>query len=79
MRGRRVQQFSPRITTCLLSLGCCVARHDTDMMSWWMTGRREALFFLVLFKSSVHGQVRLQKMAGDMLEPMWHSGTVFGV
>ena len=42
-------------------------------MSWWMTGKQEALFFLVLFKASVHGQVRLQKMAGDLLEPTWQS------
>ena len=43
------------------------------MQSWFMTGKADALFFLVLFKSSVHGQVRLQKMAGDLLEPMLHS------
>lgn len=38
-----------------------------------MTGKPEALYFLVLFKASVRGQVRLQKMAGDLLEPMLHS------
>ena len=38
-----------------------------------MTGKSEALYFLVLFKASVRGQVRLQKMAGDLLEPMLHS------
>lgn len=74
VRGRRVQQFSPRITTCLLlSLGCCLARHHEDAQSWFMTGKADSLFFLVLFKASVHGQVRLQKMAGDLMEPMLHS------
>ena len=47
---------------------CVLARRDEDMVSWWITGTREQLYFYVLYKSSIHGAVRLQKMAGDMLE-----------
>lgn len=42
--------------------------------SWWITGRAQSCYFLVLFKASVHGQVKLQKMAGDLLE---RTGTLF--
>ena len=52
----------------IITLGCCLARRDTDTVSWWMTGKKECLYFLILFKSTIHGQVRLQKMAGDMQE-----------
>ena len=31
-----------------------------------MTGTADQLYFFVLFRSTMHGQVRLQKMAGDL-------------
>jgi len=37
-------------------------------MSWWMTGRRDSLHFYVLFRSSLRGVIKLQKMAGDLLD-----------
>ena len=36
-----------------------------------MSGTKECLFFFVLFKSTVHGQIRLQKMAGDLQEHLY--------
>ena len=64
----------PVFWRCALTASCCLVRNDDDTTSWWMTGRTECLYFLVLFKSSVNGQVRLQKMAGDLQECV-----VFGV
>ena len=34
-----------------------------------MTGTADSLYFFVLFRSSTHGQIRLQKMAGDLQDP----------
>ena len=39
-----------------------------DGTSWWMSGTRNCLFFFVLFRGTVHGSTRLQKMAGDLKE-----------
>ena len=48
-------------------LGARLARrNEPDSTSWWMTGTKEQMYFFVLHRSSVHGQVRLQKMAGDL-------------
>ena len=43
-------------------------RNEGDNISWWMTGRKDSLHFYVLFRSSLHGQIKLQKMAGDLLD-----------
>ena len=43
-----------------------LCRRDTDTTAWWMTGTRDQLYFYVLHRSTIHGQVKLQKMAGDL-------------
>lgn len=43
-----------------------VRRNDADGTAWWMSGTAEQLYFFVLFRATEHGQIRLQKMAGDM-------------
>jgi len=35
-----------------------------------MTGTKDQLYFYVLHRSTIHGQVRLQKMAGDLRDHM---------
>lgn len=43
-----------------------LSRRPDDTRSWWITGTEDSLYFYVLYKSSIGGQVRLQKMAGDL-------------
>ena len=35
-----------------------------------MTGTKDQLYFYVLHRATIHGQVRLQKMAGDLRDRM---------
>ena len=42
-------------------------RNDEDTESWWMSGSRECMFFYRIYKGS-HGDVRLGKVPGDLLE-----------
>ena len=51
---------------CMASACPMVARSEDDQTAWWMTGMKDQIYFYVLYKSTMHGQVRLQKMAGDL-------------
>jgi hypothetical protein len=42
------------------------SRNPDDSIAFWMTGCRWAMWFFVLAKDSVHGAVRLLKVAGDL-------------
>ena len=53
-----------------------ICRTDADRESWWMTGTPESLYFFVLFRSTTHGQIRLQKMAGDLQDPCFAGALV---
>lgn len=52
------------LVACTLGIA---ARNDGDQESWWMSGRRESMFFFRVYKGS-HNDTRLGKVAGDMLE-----------
>ena len=43
-----------------------VRRSPSDGAAWWMSGTADCLYFFVLFRGTEHGQIRLQKMAGDL-------------
>ena len=49
----------------ILAYAC---RNSADPTAWWMSGTADSLYFFVLFRSTVHGDIRLQKMAGDLLD-----------
>ena len=34
-------------------------------MSWYVTGKATAFFFFYLYKESIHGQIKLGKIAGE--------------
>ena len=36
------------------------------MTAWWITGTRDQLFFYVLQRTTMHGEVRLHKLNGEL-------------
>ena len=51
-------------------------REDSSMQSWWITGKKQCCDFYILFKSSIRGQVKLQKMAGDLMDRICSMGVL---
>ena len=57
---------SPRLSLDFLPHICYTsARNDDDKVSWYVTGKASAFFFFYLYKESIHGQIKLGKIAGE--------------
>ena len=57
---------SPRLSLDFLPHICYTsARNDDDKVSWYVTGKACAFFFFYLYKESIHGQIKLGKIAGE--------------
>ena len=52
--ARRVPPCSPLL-----------ARNESDMVSWWVTGKKSSFFFFMVYKNTLHGDIKLKKIAGE--------------
>ena len=35
------------------------------MVSWWVTGKKSSFFFFMVYKNTLHGDIKLKKIAGE--------------
>ena len=35
------------------------------MVSWWVTGKKTSFFFFMVYKNTLHGDIKLKKIAGE--------------
>ena len=50
-----------------LSLVCFrFVRNDSDHLAFWMTGRKQTLHYLCLYRATEHDTPQLMKIAGDL-------------
>ena len=48
----------------LLAFNAIVRSSDSNT-SWWISGKAVSCFFFLLHKDSLHGEIRLKKVAGE--------------
>ena len=42
-----------------------VARNEDDNFSWWISGKASSCFFFQVYKNTIHGDIKLKKIAGE--------------
>ena len=56
---------------CSVGWGCqsLRCRNDGDQVAWWVSGKRKAFWFFVLYRNSFHGAIEIAKVAGYLSAP----------
>ena len=64
---------------CLGGANFLRRRNDDDNISFWVTGRREAFWFFVLYRDAFNTSIQCAKIAGYLTEPRRRMHSSFAV
>ena len=68
--GRGVgRSGSRRVGVVIVHIPLAACRTNDDTESWWMSGRSDSMFYYRIYKGA-HGDARLGKVPGDMVEDL---------
>ena len=60
---------SRRVGVVIVHIPLAACRRKDDTESWWMSGRSDSMFFYRVYRGA-HGDARLGKVPGDMVEDL---------